>query len=243
MSRIWILPLLLGLAGCSQVSSPPPLTTSPQPTPLAHVNWHARPIYYIMIDRFDNGNPTNDNGGPGDTEPAQPNNPMGWYGGDFQGIIDRINDGYFNKLGVRALWLSPAYLQGPPQPGPTTNNPEGLLNYPYHGYWPWGFQMPDPHFGRPTTLQELVQDAHAHGLAVILEQVVHDAGYGYPLYTQEESEIASGQLILNNSPSALQTFWFHHISPVNGLCEPYTGPYNPTLDCPLEKRKQREPEG
>lgn len=69
MSRIWILPLLLGLAGCSQVSSPPPLTTSPQPTPLAHVNWHARPIYYIMIDRFDNGNPTNDNGGPGDTEP------------------------------------------------------------------------------------------------------------------------------------------------------------------------------
>jgi glycosidase len=229
--------LLLGLVGCGQPAAPvnPPAGGSAAngaPEPLAAVDWRAGSIYFLMTDRFYNGNPANDNGGPGDNQPAQTDNPMAWQGGDFQGVIDKINAGYFNKLGVTAIWMTPAYLQGPPQPGPSTDNPQNLLNYPYHGYWPWNFQYPDPHFGRPATLQALVQDAHQHGLAVILGQIVNDAGYGYPAYQRERQQIASGQLTLSNSAQALQTFQFHHRA-ASGLCEPYSGAYNARLDCPL----------
>ena len=61
---------------------------------LTNVDWPAQVIYFLMTDRFDNGNTANDNGGPGDPAAAQPQNPMGWYGGDFQGVTGRINAGY-----------------------------------------------------------------------------------------------------------------------------------------------------
>ncbi len=201
---------------------------------LANVDWPAQVIYFLMPDRFDNGNPANDNGGPGDTAAAQPQNPMGWYGGDFQGVTDRIDAGYFNQLGATAIWMTPAYLQGPAQSGPSTNNPNGWQSFPYHGYAPWNFDAPDPHFGSIGDLQALVQAAHGNRLAVILGQIVNDAGIGYPPYVAETNAIASGQLTLNNSAQAVQTFLFHHYDPNTQQCEPYLGAYNATWDCPLE---------
>ena len=204
------------------------------PQPLASVNWPGSVIYFLMPDRFDNGDPSNDNGGPGDNEPAQPQNPMGWYGGDFQGVIDQIGAGYFSQLGATAIWMTPAYVQGPAQSGPGTNNPNNWQSFPYHGYAPWDFTHVDPHFGSTATLQTLVNDAHAQSIAVILGQIVNDAGIGYPAYQQEVNQIASGQLILNNSAQAVQTFQFHHYDPATSQCEPYLGAYNPTWDCPLD---------
>lgn len=204
------------------------------PHPLASVNWPGSVIYFLMPDRFDNGDPSNDNGGPGDSEPAQPQNPMGWFGGDFQGVIDQIGAAYFSQLGATAIWMTPAYVQGPAQSGPSTNNPDNWQSFPYHGYAPWDFTRVDPHFGSTATLQALVNAAHAQGIAVILGQIVNDAGIGYPAYQQEVNQIASGQLILDNSAPAVQTFQFHHDDPVTGQCEPYLGAYNPTWDCPLD---------
>ena len=207
---------------------------SAAPQPLAAVNWPGAVIYFLMTDRFDNGNSANDNGGVGDTEPAQPQNPMGWYGGDFQGVIDQIGAGYFSQLGATAIWMTPAYVQGPAQSGPSTNNPDNWQSFPYHGYAPWDFSNVDPHFGTTSTLQTLVNDAHAQGIAVILGQIVNDAGIGYPPWQQEVNEIASGQLVLNNSAQAVQTFQFHHLDPATSQCEPYLGAYNATWDCPLD---------
>lgn len=204
------------------------------PQPLASVNWPGSVIYFLMPDRFDNGDPSNDNGGPGDSEPAQPQNPMGWYGGDFQGVIDQIGAGYFSQLGATAIWMTPAYVQGPAQSGPGSSNPNGWQSFPYHGYAPWDFNHVDPHFGSTATLQTLVTDAHARSIAVILGQIVNDAGIGYPPYQQEVSQIASGQLILDNSAQAVQTFQFHHDDPGSSQCEPYLGAYYPTWDCPLD---------
>jgi alpha-amylase len=208
--------------------------SSGAPQPLASVNWPGSVIYFLMPDRFDNGDTSNDNGGPGDSEPAQPQNPMGWYGGDFQGVIDQIDAGYFSQLGATAIWMTPAYVQGPAQSGPGSNNPNGWQSFPYHGYAPWDFTHVDPHFGSTATLQNLVNDAHARRIAVVLGQIVNDAGIGYPAYQQEVNAIASGQLILDNSAQAVQTFQFHHDDPGTGQCEPYLGAYNPIWDCPLD---------
>ena len=220
----------------------PPATASTQVTVVAGnsvavlpgVNWPAQVIYFLMTDRFDNGNTANDNGGPGDDQAAQPQNPMGWYGGDFQGVTDRIDAGYFTQLGATAIWMTPPYLQGAPQPGPAGNNPDGWQQFPYHGYWPWNFDAPDPHFGSIADLQTLVQTAHNNYLAIMLGQIVNDAGYGDPPYVQESNAIVSGQLTLDNSAMALQTFLFHHADPVTGQCEPYAGTYNAMIDCPLD---------
>ena len=224
------------------VSSTAPATATTQVTvvaagsvaALANVDWPAQVIYFLMPDRFDNGNTANDNGGPGDAAAAQPQNPMGWYGGDFQGVTDRIQAGYFNQLGATAIWMTPAYLQGPAQSGPNTNNPNNWQSFPYHGYAPWNFDAPDPHFGSIGDLQALVQAAHGNRLAVILGQIVNDAGIGYPPYVAETNAIAGGQLTLDNSAQAVQTFLFHHFDPATGQCEPYLGAYNPTWDCPLD---------
>lgn len=200
---------------------------------LTSVDWPAQVIYFLVTDRFDNGNTANDNGGSGDTEAAQPQNPMGWYGGDFQGVSGRIQAGYFTQLGATAIWLTPAYLQGAAQPGPSANNPDGWQQFPYHGYWPWAFDAPDPHFGSIGDLQTMVRAAHDNHLAMILGQIVNDAGYGYPPYVQEGNAIADGRLVLDNSAQALQTFLFHHTDPTSGQCLPYAGTYSATLDCPL----------
>ncbi len=203
------------------------------PQPLSAVNWPGSVIYFLLPDRFDDGDPSNDNGGPGDTEVADVQNPMGWHGGDWQGVIERIQSSYFRQLGVSTIWMTPAYLQGPAQPGPSSNNPNGWKSFPYHGYWPADFVNVDPHFGNAATLQTLVNDAHTAGLAVILGQIVNDAGYGYLLYSREENAITAGQIALDNSATALQTLWFHHPNSATGQCEPYAGSYDTTIDCPL----------
>ena len=201
---------------------------------LTGIDWPAQVIYFLMPDRFDNGNSNNDNGGPGDVAAAQPQNPMGWYGGDFQGVTNRIQAGYFTQLGATAIWMTPVYLQGPAQSGPSTNNPNGWQSFPYHGYAPWNFNAPDPHFGSIADLQSLVQSAHANRTAVILGQIVNDAGIGYPPYVQESNAIASGQMTLDNSAQSVNTFLFHHFDSNSGQCEPYLGSYNATWDCPLD---------
>ena len=226
-----------GVAGSAAAIATASVTVaanSGAPQPLASVDWPGSVIYFLMPDRFDNGDPSNDNGGPGDSEPAQPQNPMGWFGGDFQGVTDRIDAGYFSQLGATAIWMTPTYVQGPAQSGPSTSNPDNWQSFPYHGYAPWDFTHVDPHFGSTATLQALVNAAHAQRIAVILGQIVNDAGIGYPAYQQEVNQIAGGQLILNNSAQAVQTFQFHHVDPGTGQCEPYLGAYNPTWDCPLD---------
>ncbi len=208
-------------------------TAGTAPQPLATINWSASVIYFLLPDRFDNGDPANDNGGSGDPQTADTSNPIGWHGGDLQGVINRLQAGYFSQLGVTAIWMTPLYMQGPAQSGPATNNPNAWKHFPYHGYFPADFDNIDPHFGTTALLQVLVGDAHTSSLAVILGQIVNDAGYGYALYTSESEQINSGALKLDNSATALQTFWFHHMDPANGQCEPYTGSYDTIIDCAL----------
>ena len=126
---------------------------------------HAQVLYFMLVDRFNNGNKEIDDP-VDDPEIAERANYMG---GDIQGITEKINDGYFSDLGISMIWLSPI-----------TQNPlEGYVEYPaphrkysgYHGYWPITLTTIDHRFGNPDDLHTLVDVTHKNDMNIILDYV------------------------------------------------------------------------
>lgn len=122
-------------------------------------------IYQVLVDRFDNADPTNDDFGDGATRPDD----LGFYhGGDWEGLTRRLP--YIANLGVTAIWLSPVSEQEPL----SRDGQEAS----YHGYFTKDFATPNSHFGSKESLQTLIDTAHGLGLKMILDVVPnHTADY------------------------------------------------------------------
>ena len=125
-------------------------------------------IYFLLPDRFDNGDRGNDRGGlKGDRlqtgfDPAA----KGFYhGGDLKGLIGRLD--YLEGLGVTAIWLSPIFVNKPVQ-GPKDDKSAG-----YHGYWITDFTTVDPHLGTDADFAALVAKAHARGMKVYMDIIAN----------------------------------------------------------------------
>lgn len=127
----------------------------------------AQVIYSLMIDRFSNGDPANDN------SLNQPDvlKTVDFQGGDFQGIIDKIRSGYFKDLGINTIWMTPI-----------AKNPETAWGLDtivktkfsaYHGYWPLNPTSINEHFGTPKKFKELLNVAHDNNLNVIVDYVAN----------------------------------------------------------------------
>ncbi|PVW03521.1 alpha-amylase [Microbacterium sp. Gd 4-13] len=144
-------------AGAAPASADP--TTSPGPLAEGDV------IYQVLVDRFEDGDPTNNDQGDGEYDPSD----LGFYhGGDWAGLTDRL--GYIADLGVTAIWLSPVSEQQPL----SRDGQEAS----YHGYFTRDFATPNAHFGDRAELQELIDTAHGLGLKMILDVVPnHTADY------------------------------------------------------------------
>lgn len=146
------------------------------PALLTREDKHATILYFMMIDRFKNGNTDNDD--PiDDPDIATPAN---YNGGDIAGITQKIKDGYFTNLNINSIWLSPI-----------TQNPlTGFVEYPpphrkysgYHGYWPITLTTLDHRFGTEAELEKLVKEAHSRGMNVILDYVSNHVHAENPLY-------------------------------------------------------------
>ena len=121
------------------------------------VDWRDQVIYQIMIDRWDNGDPNNDFN-------IEPTVPARYHGGDWQGVIDRLD--YLEELGVTALWISPV----------VKNTEEDAGFSSYHGYWTQDFLRVNPHFGDLAKLREMVDAAHERDMLVILDIVTNHVG-------------------------------------------------------------------
>ena len=125
-------------------------------------------IYFVMPDRFENGDPSNDRGslrgGPLATG-FDPTNKGFFHGGDLKGLTSRL--GYIQGLGATAVWLTPVFknkaVQGPP----------GQESAGYHGYWITDFTTVDPHFGTEADFKAFVEAAHARGMKVYMDIVVN----------------------------------------------------------------------
>ena len=125
-------------------------------------------VYHLLIDRFENGDPSNDTGGMvggRDGHGYDPRHPAYYHGGDLAGLTARLD--YVQGLGATSV------LIGPITRGLPVARANGRTEGGYHGEWPTHLDQVDPHFGTADELAALVAEAHARGLRVILDVVVN----------------------------------------------------------------------
>ncbi|WLI88171.1 alpha-amylase family glycosyl hydrolase [Massilia sp. R2A-15] len=131
-------------------------------------SWDNATVYFLLTDRFNNGNPANDHayGRKDDAAPLR-----GFMGGDIAGVTAKIREGYFRDLGVDAIWITPPVEQihG------STDEGTGK-SYGFHGYWARDFTAVDANLGTEADVRELVDTAHANGIRVLLDVVMNHTG-------------------------------------------------------------------
>lgn len=157
-----LLLLVCLLAGCGRKNMPDKITGG------APFDWKAANLYFLLTDRFYNGNTANDN-------PLHRDKPAallrGFMGGDIKGVTKKIEEGYFTDLGINAIWLTPIVEQIHGSVDEGTGH-----TYAFHGYWTRDWTALDPNFGTRAELKELVDKAHARGIRIVLDAVVNHTG-------------------------------------------------------------------
>lgn len=131
-------------------------------------DWNNATVYFMLTDRFHNGNSDNDNNfGRGDDAKEL----RQFMGGDIQGITQKVKEGYFTDLGVDALWFSPVHEQihG------SVNEGQGET-YAFHGYWIRDWTSMEPNFGTREDLAELVSVAHENNIRIMLDIIINHTG-------------------------------------------------------------------
>ena len=130
--------------------------------------WEGANVYFLLTDRFNNGDTSNDINFDRNLETGKLRD---FQGGDIKGITQKIKEGYFTDLGINAIWMTPIVEQ---IHGGTD---EGTgLSYGFHGYWASDWTTIDPNFGTKDDLHELVDAAHNHGIRVLLDAVINHTG-------------------------------------------------------------------
>ena len=134
----------------------------------ASFHWNNATVYFLLTDRFNNGDKSNDlsYGRQADAAPLR-----GFMGGDLKGVTAKIKEGYFDKLGVNVLWITPPVEQI------HAGTDEGTgKSYGFHGYWARDFTKIDANLGTEADFKRLVETAHRHGIRVLLDVVMNHTG-------------------------------------------------------------------
>jgi alpha-amylase len=144
--------------------------TSPEePKEKKHFDWNNATVYFMLTDRFNNGDPGNDvNFGRSTTDAKQLRT---FVGGDIKGITQKIEEGYFTDLGIDAIWFSPVneQIHG--------SVDEGQGNtYAFHGYWISDWTAIEPNWGTEQDLKELMKVAHDHNIRVLMDVIINHTG-------------------------------------------------------------------
>jgi len=130
--------------------------------------WEGANIYFLLTDRFHNGNTKNDT----TLNRTKATGALrGFMGGDIAGITEKINEGYFTELGVNAIWFTPVVEQIYGSTDESTGN-----TYGYHGYWAKDWTALDPNFGTKADLEKMVKTAHSKGIRVLMDVVLNHTG-------------------------------------------------------------------
>ncbi|WP_445083737.1 alpha-amylase family glycosyl hydrolase [Erythrobacter sp. Dej080120_24] len=166
MKRIW-LPCLLALSGIAGVATA--MTEAPTEGPgLRERLPEDEIVYFVLPDRFANGDTANDRGGieggPLD-HGFDPTHKGFYHGGDLAGLTARLD--YLEGMGITAIWFAPIFENKPVQ-GPQGNESAG-----YHGYWVTDFTSIDPHFGTNEEFKAFVDAAHARGMKVYMDIITN----------------------------------------------------------------------
>ncbi|HEA29227.1 MAG TPA: alpha-amlyase [Leeuwenhoekiella sp.] len=130
--------------------------------------WEGANVYFLLTDRFNNGDPSND---IHFDRTKTTGKLRGFKGGDIKGITEKIEEGYFDDLGINAIWFTPIVEQIHGAVNEGTGN-----TYGYHGYWAKDWTALDPNFGTYTDLENMVSTAHEHGIRLIMDVVLNHTG-------------------------------------------------------------------
>lgn len=139
-----------------------------QATPVQDRRIEDEIIYFVLPDRFENGDESNDRGGidGGRLKDGYDPTDYGFYhGGDLKGLTQRLD--YIQGLGMTAIWLTPIFENNPVQ------GPEGMESSGYHGYWITDFTNVDPHIGTREDFKTFVDAAHARGMKVYMDIITN----------------------------------------------------------------------
>lgn len=182
-------------------------------------DYHANRMYFVLLDRFNNGDPGNDAKVVDDRLDEKTN----YFGGDIKGVTEKIRSGYFDSLNINAIWLSPI----------TQNPEEAFREFPeprrwysgYHGYWPIRSGIVDHRFGTEEDMKELVQVAHDHDISILLDYICNHIHQNHPLY-QAHPEYATSFDLPDGSKNIRLwdeqrlTTWFDDFLPSLDLSNP-----------------------
>ena len=132
------------------------------------VFWNSATVYFLLTDRFANGDSSNDHA----LGRAQDGAVLrSFQGGDLAGVLRKIEQGYFDSLGVDAIWMTPFVEQV------HGSVDEGIgKTYGYHGYWTRDWTAVDPALGSADDLRALVDAAHRRGIRVLMDAVLNHTG-------------------------------------------------------------------
>lgn len=137
-------------------------TSDPQSVrPKRAENWAEDTIYFLLTDRFEDGDPTNN-------YEVNKSDLRRFHGGDLQGIINRMD--YLKDLGVSTIWINPVFQ----------NQKEFIDTAGYHGYWPIDFEKVEEHQGDWAKLKEMVDLAHEKDMKVILDVPLNHVAWDHP---------------------------------------------------------------
>jgi cyclomaltodextrinase / maltogenic alpha-amylase / neopullulanase len=175
-------------------------------------SWYDGIIYSLLTDRFYDGDKSNDKPVMHDSLSWKAN----YMGGDFSGITKKINEGYFDSLGINTIWISPV-----------NDNPDSAYReYPaphrwftgYHGYWPVSPNKVEEKFGTFDGLKLLVNTAHQHKIKVLLDFVSHHVHKDHPYFKDHRDwfgklELPDGRLNLRLWDEYRLTTWFEPYMP------------------------------
>ena len=146
--------------------------------------WDNANVYFVMTDRFYNGDKSNDHSYERSTtekDASNYENRQGtFHGGDLKGMTQKIEAGYFDDLGVNAIWITAPYEQ---IHGALCGT--GFKHYAYHGYYALDFSNMDANMGTEEDLENFIDTAHSHGIRVVFDIVMNHAGYA-DAYTANE---------------------------------------------------------
>ena len=130
--------------------------------------WSGANVYFLLTDRFENGDFSNDNNYNRNKTTGKL---RGFKGGDIRGVINKLDTNYFTNLGINAIWITPVVEQIHDGVDEGTG-----FSYAYHGYWTRDWTALDPNFGTRKDLEELITKAHAKGIRILLDAVINHTG-------------------------------------------------------------------
>ncbi|WP_050794307.1 alpha-amylase family glycosyl hydrolase [Paenibacillus curdlanolyticus] len=126
-------------------------------------DWDEARIYFLLTDRFNDGDDTNNFNVDKTALEA-------YHGGDFKGLIEKLD--YLKDLGINTVWISPIVDNN------DFNQSTTIKQYGYHGYWAKNFEALDEHLGDLNTFKQLIDTAHDKGIKIMVDVVLNHTGYG-----------------------------------------------------------------